>query len=308
MAILIVKSPAKLNLYLSIRGKREDGYHEIETVFERIDLTDEIRFSENESGGIELFCNNAEVPLGPHSLVYKSVELVRKELSTLKHVPFFTECPAGRVGTSFPKGISITIDKRIPIASGLGGGSSNAASIISGLDKFWGLNLTQPRLLDMGRGLGADVCFFLHDAPLGLGKGRGDEVVPLPGPERPLGHILVVPEEKISSKEAYDRKDKRGLTEPKNGIKIVIRALDKGDLALLRGSLYNGLEEPVAESYLVIREIKQALESLGLEETLMSGSGPAVFGLTYDTKEAMRLKKELDSKHRDWKTFVVSTY
>ncbi len=295
MANLVVKSPAKLNLYLSIRRKSADGYHEIESIFERIDLTDEIRFSENENGRVELFCNNAEVPLGPHSLVYRSVELLRKEFSVLK-------------GTSFPEGITINIDKRIPIASGLGGGSSNAASVILGLNKFWELNLAKPKLLNMGRGLGADVCFFLHDVPLGLGKGRGDEVVPLPWRERTWGHILVIPEEKISSKEAYDKKDKRGLTEPKNGIKIVIHALDKGDLALLRANLYNGLEEPVVESYPVIREIKQALQSLGLKETLMSGSGPAVFGLTYDTKEAMRLKQELDSKHRNWKTFVVNTY
>ncbi len=289
MANLVVKSPAKLNLYLNVRGRRRDGYHEIETIFERIDLCDEIKFSENESGEIELFSNSAEVPLNRHSLVYNCVELLRKE-------------------TNSPRGIAITIDKRIPIASGLGGGSSNAASIILGLNKLWRLNLTKRKLLNIGRRLGADVSFFLYDEPLGFGKGRGDRILPLPKPGKTLWHILVVPDEKISSQEAYNKKDRRGLTERKFGIKMVTCALKKGDLALLRISLYNSLEETVAKSYPVIREVKQALESLGQRRILMSGSGPAVFGLTNTGKEAVRLKKELDSKHTGWKTFAVSTY
>lgn len=306
MDSLVVKSPAKLNLYLNVLGKRKDGYHEIETVFERINLWDKIKFSENKKGKTELFCNNAAVPLDGNSLVYRSIELLRKE-------------------TNSHRGIAITVDKSIPIASGLGGGSSNAASIILGLNKFWELDLAQDELLNIGRMLGADVCFFLHDEPLGVGFGRGDRVVPLPRLERAFWHILVVPAERISSKEAYslprlfyigcDRRqkgrgkgDRRNLTERKSGIKIITRALKKGDLTLLRRSLYNSLEEAVEMSYPVIRDVKQAMAALGLRFTSMSGSGPAVFGLTNTRKEAMQLKKELDSKYADWKTFVVSTY
>ena len=306
MSSLVVKSPAKLNLYLNVQGRRQDGYHEIETVFERIDLCDEIKFSEIQKGEVELLSNSAEVPLNHHSLVYNCVELLKKE-------------------TNSPGGIAITIDKRIPIASGLGGGSSNAASIILGLNKLWRLNLTKRKLLNIGRRLGADVSFFLYDEPLGAGFGRGDRILPLPKPEKALWHILVVPDEQISSQEAYSlprpfyigcnrrqkergKKDRRGLTERKFGIKMVTCALKKGDLALLRSNLYNSLEEAVGMSYPVIREVRRALESLGQKFTLMSGSGPAVFGLTDTRKEAVRLKRELDSKHKGWKTFVVSTY
>ncbi len=290
MAALTVKSPAKLNLYLNVRGKRGDGYHEIETIFERIDLSDEIKFFPDKDEKIKLFCNNAEVPLGPGSLIYNCVELLRKEL---KH----------------PKGIVINIDKHIPVASGLAGGSSNAASIILGLNKFWRLNLSKQKLLRIGRTLGADICFFLYNKPLGIGRGRGDRITPLPRPGKPLRHILVIPRQKVFSGEAYSKlKFCGGLTEPQNGIKIVTSALRKGDLALLRSSLYNSLEKVVAESCPAVKKIRRTLASWGLQKTLISGSGPAVFGLTKNKKEAMQLKKELDSKHRNWRIFVVSTY
>lgn len=289
MVSLTVKSPAKLNLYLNVLEERGDGYHEIETVFERIDLVDEIKLTETQGSKIELFCNSAEVPLDGDSLVYSSIELLKKEANS-------------------PKGIRVTIDKRIPIASGLGGGSSNAASIILGLNKFWGLNLTIEKLLNIGRILGADLSFFLYDKPLGVGFERGDKIESLPSLEKVFWHILVVPQEKISSGEAYSLSRSYSKTIPVGSIKTITQALRKGDLALLKGNLYNSLEEAVETNYPVIRKVKQAMAALGLRSTLMSGSGPAVFGLTDTKKEAMRLKRELDSRHTDWRTFVVSTY
>ncbi len=180
-----------------------------------------------------------------------------------------------------------------------------------GLNKFWKLNLNKHKLLKLGKILGADVCFFLLDISLAIGRERGDEIESLSTAKKVLWHILVVPNQKISSSAAYNswkEKNTHSLTGENNGLKIVTYALGQGDLALLKSNLYNSLEIALKDSCSTVKEVKQEIENLGLTNTLMSGSGPAVFGLTNNRKEAMELKEKLDSRHLSWRTFVVSTY
>ena len=136
-----LSSPAKLNLFLKVLNKRPDGFHNISTVFERIDLSDEILLKLNPSGGIRIDCVHPQVPGGPKNLVYQAAKLLRDDFRV-------------------KEGVDIYIKKNIPVAAGLGGGSGNAATVLKGLNELWELRLSRPQLLSYARRLGSDVAFF----------------------------------------------------------------------------------------------------------------------------------------------------
>lgn len=158
MRTIELTSPAKINLFLEILGKRNDGYHDIVTVFEKIDLCDRIRLSESDSG-IALTSNLKELPLDKNNLVYRASSLLKNTY-----------------GVS--KGVNIHIEKKIPVAAGLGGGSSNAAITLKGLNRLWKLDLTDRELYDIGKKIGADVPFFIFNHSFAVGSGRGDRYIP----------------------------------------------------------------------------------------------------------------------------------
>jgi len=157
MNSLILRSPAKLNLFLKVLNKRSDGYHNIVTLFERINLCDEISIKLIKEDSINIKCNNPHVPLGKKNIVNK-VEATLKEDFSIK------------------TGVDIKISKNIPVAAGLGGGSSNAASVLLGLNKLWNLKLDQKRLMSYARSVGSDVGFFVSNSSWALGEDRGDNI------------------------------------------------------------------------------------------------------------------------------------
>lgn len=307
MKHLTLKSPAKVNLYLKVLGKKPDGYHSIETILERIDLCDEITLRTIPEG-IRLSSNVPELPTGDTNLAFKAAQILMQ-----------------RMGVK--TGVDIKITKRIPIASGLGGGSSNGATILMGLNRLWGLGLSKNELFPLGKRLGADVCFFLSEERLALGRGRGDEIEPLLL-SRPIWHILATPPMELSSREAYEGWDlhikgshsahsKMGLTASRSDVKILVCALQNNNLALLGRRLFNSLEEVASRKYGFIREMKFTLNSQGAEATLMSGSGPTVFGILPNREEAMKIKKKLLSLNcapgswvdiNRWQVFVAKTF
>ncbi|MDP2905080.1 MAG: 4-(cytidine 5'-diphospho)-2-C-methyl-D-erythritol kinase, partial [Candidatus Omnitrophota bacterium] len=157
---VVIKSYAKLNLYLAVLNKRKDNYHNIETLFERIDLHDTIALKKLPGKAIKIVCDHPAVPADTSNLCYKSAKLLQKSL-----------------GVNY--GVEIKITKRIPVAAGLGGGSSNAAYTLIGLNKLWRLGLSKDKLARLGRLIGADVPFFIMNTPFAIATGRGDKIKPL---------------------------------------------------------------------------------------------------------------------------------
>ena len=266
-----LKTPAKINWFLSVLGKREDGYHEILSLMQSISLYDHLTFEHSDRIEIK---TDADIPL-EENLVYKAAVLLKEKLSV-------------------SKGAVITLRKEIPVSAGLGGGSSDAAYALSGLNRLWELGLKDEELIKFGGMLGSDVPFFFK-APIAVVRGRGEIVAGLEVVSR---HIIVIvkPALGISSKWAYSEMSKLlpELTKRDNNIKLFCHALERQDFKSIALMMKNDLELPVIREFQVIGEIKDRLLAMGAEASLMSGSGPTVFGVfnsrekAEDAAEAMR--------------------
>lgn len=308
---LSLNSYAKLNLYLEVLKPRKDGYHSIKTIFEKIDLCDKIILKSRPDKKIKLTCNLPDIPKGRSNLAYRSAQLLRRAL----HID---------------KGVDIKIIKHIPVAAGLGGGSSNAAAALVGLNKLWRLNLKQNKLVQLAKKIGSDVPFFIYDYPFAEGLGRGDNIRPLKARNNlALWHILVVPKFRVLTPVIYKKwdgipktfkltpLDKRGilknsyltgLTRFGCNVKIMALALKKGDLSLLGQTLFNSLEGVSVKLYPRITRIREKLLRMGVKSILMSGSGPAVFGVCSSKKEALSLSRQLKRDNScGFKIFVTRT-
>lgn len=278
---LRVKSYAKLNLYLEVLNKRPDGYHNIRTVFERISLADTLIIREKKGGGISIISDSKDIPLGRNNLVYKAADLIKNKLN-------------------IDKGVAVEIIKKIPVGAGLGGGSSNAAGCLLGLNRLWDLRLSRKRLLDFAAQLGSDVAFFLYKNPYALGVSRGEKIRPIQGFNRQLWHVLVYPGVKVSTKDIYQEFYRRGL----EGLgRARAGRLDLKKTGLI---LFNNLEEAVFRKYPRIRQVKDVLLSEGVNAALMSGSGSAVFGVVNSRKEGLRIAGRLKRKGL-FRVYVVNT-
>ncbi len=331
--MLTLNSYAKLNLYLSVRNKRKDNYHNIETIFERINLADKIILTSRKDSLIKINCSNPRLPDDASNLAFRSAKLLQESLN-------------------LNKGVNIKIVKRIPIGSGLGGGSSNAAAVVTGLNKLWELHLSQKKLVAFGAKVGSDVPFFLYNCPFASGKGRGDRITPLRGLNKVrLWHILIVPKICVSTPLIYKNwdklkgsrdenscpikltppfltlkgrpsytllrkglskrdlkiKERAGLTGPKYGANIIYLALRKNDFRLFKEAIFNSLEPVTTALYPEVLRIKAKLLQLGLQSILMSGSGPAVFALVSSRKEAVGLCRLFKKESRFWQVFLTWT-
>jgi 4-diphosphocytidyl-2-C-methyl-D-erythritol kinase len=250
-------SPAKVNFGLRILGKRPDGYHAIETIFQMLDLCDWLTFRPHGAGSVRLTCDTPALPTDASNLVVRAAKLLQDEM----HVR---------------QGVDITLDKSIPIAAGLGGGSSNAALVLLVLNRLWRVNCPITTLYALAGQLGSDVPFFL-DGPTALAEGRGDVLSPT-SPLPPLRGLLLNPGFGISAGWAYSqfRGHPSATALP---ISTVLQALRQHDFASLAGAMVNDLEPGVVATYPVIREMQDTLRALGASLTFMSGSGPTVGGL-----------------------------
>lgn len=286
---MILNSYAKLNLYLEVVNKRPDHYHNLKTVFERIDLADRIILKSRPDKKIKVICRSSLVPKDSLNLAFKSAKLLQDTF-----------------GVNI--GADIKIIKRIPVGSGLGGGSSNAASVLLGLNKLWKLNLEQNKLVDLAKQIGSDVPFFIYGLPFALAELRGDKISPLKALNKlRLWHILVVPKIKVSTPIIYAEWDRYSkLTRPKYNVKILTLALRKRDFVLLSKALFNSLEGVTLKLYPQAMRVKERLKLLGLKSILMSGSGPAIMGIVSSKKEAIALREQLKGS-RFWQPFVTRT-
>lgn len=296
MEKLLLKSPAKINLYLKVSSRRSDGYYNIKTLFERIDLCDKITLTIIPQNKIEIHCDDPDVPVDKTNLAFRAARLLKKNFS-------------------ITSGVRIDITKRIPVSSGLGGGSSNAAHVLLGLNKLWELKLNKDIMMEYARRIGADVAFFVADKPFAIGLGRGDNIYPL-GITKTFWHVLAVPNIGVSTKQVYKgfrltspikpgREDLQ-LTKPPFDITIISYVLNKGGLSDIRPLVYNDLETVTIKKHKRILKIIRMLEKSG-GVSGMSGSGPAVFGVISRKNQAERIAGRLN-KFKDIRVFVVKTY
>lgn len=277
--MLKLKSYAKINLFLDVKRKRKDGYHDIETILQTINLYDWI-FLRSRAREILLSSDCPSLPLDEENLAYKAARLLRDYVG-------------------LKKGIEIEIRKKIPIGGGLAGGSSNAASVLLGLNKMWNLNLSFQKLFHLGKKIGSDVPFFLLKGRC-LAKGRGEKLVILPN--KPFFWVvLVYPNFAISTKEIYEKLNFK-LTKKGNSNKINEVLKHLGSIYEIGGHLYNKLEEVIFILYPQMREIKKVLLREGVLGSLVSGSGSSLFGIVKDRKEGEELKEKLE------KIYIASIY
>lgn len=252
-------SPAKINLYLRILGKRADGYHEVETVMVPVDFGDTITLLLRKTS-IALECDNPNLPTDDSNLALRAAKLMAE---------------------TFPaeKGVKIVLQKRIPLAAGLGGGSSNAATVMRGLNRLWQLERPVADLDPLAAQMGSDINFFLRNGAA-VCRGRGEQVQPL-ACRLAATVLLVNPGFGISTAWAYQSwaEQAHRLTGPAPDISLLCRALEAGDLDAVARALYNDLERPALWKFPVLELIKDVLRETGAAGALMSGSGATVFGL-----------------------------
>ena len=258
MSPVTVRAYAKINLSLRITARRPDGFHEVQTILQSIDLFDRVR-CERRRGAFTVRCAVPGVPTDRDNLIWKAAERLLM---------------AAGAGTE-PRDAVVTLDKRIPMEAGLGGGSSDAAAALFGLRRLWRLAVSDDGLYDVARSLGADVPYFLT-CGTALGLGRGDEIYPLVDLPR-LWCVVVVPSFGVSTRDAYGWWDLK----PKSAVTYVRRPSEhlRSALPWLPVEPVNDLEAVVIERHPMIGHLKRRLQHEGAILSAMSGSGSAVFGV-----------------------------
>jgi 4-diphosphocytidyl-2-C-methyl-D-erythritol kinase len=265
MTELRLQANAKVNLFLEVLDKRSDGYHNIETVFQSVDLHDVIILRGSSPGTIEVECDDTQVPLDSSNLAYRAAELLSRES-----------------GRSY--GAQIRIIKSIPVGAGLAGGSTDAAATLVGLNELWGLGYSTEELMRLGSELGADVPFCILGGTA-LGRGRGDELTQLtPFSDVPI--VLAKPGFQVSTSWAYAALGNLGLTRARKSANILIARMRRRDVSSIGRELFNIFESVVMGEYPLVGRIKEELIRAGALGALMTGSGPTVFALAPDMSSA----------------------
>lgn len=268
-----VYAPAKVNLFLEVLGKREDGYHEIETVMQPIGLYDVVEISEQRRliNSIEVLSDHPGLPRGVSNLAFRAAWLIRSRYQVKKSLRIF-------------------IRKRIPIGAGLGGGSSDAAAVLIGLKHLWKLGLSRLELALLGREIGSDVPFFIY-GQTALCKGRGEIVFPLPV-SLPFYYVILWPGIAISTRKVYQNLNK-DLTNRSRDVNIFVNILQQGNLGRVKGALFNRLAATVLKLYPELMEPYRVLKRIGPTGVSISGSGSSIFRLCKSSREAVDSEKEV---------------
>jgi len=279
MSSLSLKSHAKVNLFLEVLWKRDDGYHEIESLIQEISLCDDILLKDR-LRGITILCPNKKIyiPSNHNNLAHKAAKLLMTKFN-------------------IKKGVSITIDKKIPVGAGLGGGSSNAASVLKGLNQLWNIGLKNEQLQELGAEIGSDVPFFINGGTA-LVKGRGVKIhTRFNAPK--IWFVLAVPNISVSTKWAYGRLDRK-LTRNINSAKL--QESKKLQFKDIVDKLFNRLEGVVLKEYPLIEVVKEKMMACGASGALMSGTGSAIFGIVSSEDKACKIAEKVSN---DLKSEVV---
>ncbi|MBW1840532.1 MAG: 4-(cytidine 5'-diphospho)-2-C-methyl-D-erythritol kinase [Deltaproteobacteria bacterium] len=274
-----ILSPAKINLFLHVTGKRPDSYHNLVSLMCCVDLYDTV-FLHWGVDKISIDCNALEVPADETNLACRAARLFLKTLDV-------------------SEGVEIRIEKKIPVAAGLGGGSSNAAAVFLGLNRHYGDPFTRDQLMSMGRSLGADVPFFIFNRPA-IASGIGEKLEAY-NKIKKFKVLLIYPGFGVATATVYKNLN-LGLTKCKKKLRSIL--LNKNEFNA-ESHLCNDLETVAASDHPEILAAKEMLLSLGATGALMSGSGPTVFGLFIDSDKARNAHRAL-SQHKTWQRFIAN--
>lgn len=283
---LSVSSPGKINLRLDVIGKRSDGYHDLVMLMERINLCDEIRIKIVEKG-ITVKCNHKGVPLGEQNTVFKAVKEILAYYS--RNI-----------------GVEVDIDKKIPVAAGMGGGSSNAAAVLKGLNQLLKLKLPREKLMKIGTKIGADVPFFLFDAPA-IATGIGDQLKKVKKIPK-MTYVVVNPGISVSTEWVYKKLGLNGAKPGASNLKVHLPDSFPTKQAVAK-VMKNDLEKVTAQEYPIISELKKMLLAHGAIASQMTGSGPTVFGIFPDRTSVDKAIAKIEHRgEKDWNVFGAESF
>lgn len=281
-----LKALAKINLGLDVVRRREDGYHEVRMIMQTIHLYDRLDIKRTKESGIQIQTNLSFLPVNENNLIYKAAKLLMDEFS-------------------ITDGISVKLDKRIPVAAGMAGGSTDAAAMLFGMNRLFSLGLTKRQLMERGVQIGADVPYCIMRGTA-LAEGIGEELSQLP-PMVKCPVLIAKPSISVSTKFVYQNLKLDDATIHPDIDRLIddIRAKNLYDIAAHMG---NVLETVTIPNYPVIDEIKKHMLSHGAVGAMMSGSGPTVFGLFDDEATAKKAYKAMRSSHLARQVYLTSVY
>lgn len=280
---ITVKCPAKINISLDVVGKREDGYHLLQSIMQNISLFDEVTVKKS-SEGINLYCNNGNVPCNSSNTAYKAGRLISDSFN-------------------IKEGVDIIIEKRIPVSAGLAGGSTDAAGVIVAMNELFNLNLSTEDMMKFGAKIGADVpfCIFQNTA---LAEGVGENLTPI-GPIEDVWCVIAKPDISVSTAEVYGKLKMDEIPKHPNTLKLV-EYIEKKDIENMALNMINVLETVTIKENPVIFDIKNIMMEFHALGSIMSGSGPSVFGIFEDRVRAEKCYNRLRDYLRE--VFLVKTY
>lgn len=281
-----LRALAKINLGLDILGKRQDGYHEVRMIMQTIQMYDVLEIRKKEKSGISLSVNYPFVPCDERNLVYKAAQLLMDEFEV-------------------EQGVDMRLEKFIPVAAGMAGGSSDAAAALVGINRLFKLGLSEKELMDRAVTIGADVPYCVMRGTA-LAEGIGERLTKIA--QVPRCYVLVgKPGINVSTKAAYESLELDKIKD-RPDIDGMIRDIENGDLYAMTSKMGNVFEPGIIARYPVIQQIKDLMEENGALKAMMSGSGPTVFGI-FDTKEKMEKATAILKESRLAKTvFATQVY
>lgn len=281
-----LKALAKINLGLDVVRRREDGYHEVRMIMQTIQLYDRLDIKRTQEPGIQIQTNLSFLPVNENNLIYKAAKLLMDEFS-------------------ITDGVSVKLDKRIPVAAGMAGGSTDAAAMLIGVNRLFSLGLTKRQLMERGVQIGADVPYCIMRGTA-LAEGIGEALSPLP-PMVKCPVLIAKPSVSVSTKFVYQNLKLDDTTIHPDIDRLIddIKAKNLHDIAAHMG---NVLETVTIPNYPVIDEIKKHMLSNGAVGAMMSGSGPTVFGLFDDEDTAKKAYKAMRSSHLARQVYLTSVY
>ena len=285
-----LKALAKINLGLDVLRRREDGYHEVRMIMQTVRIFDRLQLMKQERPGIRVRTNLYYLPANENNLVYKAANLLFEEFG-------------------LPGGLSIDLKKYIPVAAGMAGGSSDAAAVLYGVNRMYGLGLSQEELMKRGVRIGADVPYCLMRGTA-LAEGIGEVLSPLP-PMPPCNILVAKPGISVSTKFVYENLHANELRADQHpDIDGILEALRRQDLKGMTECLKDGnvLETVTVPAHPVIQKIKDTMEEQGALAALMSGSGPTVFGIFEDRNKARRAMSVLRKNRLAKQLFLTTPY
>lgn len=283
---LNLKALAKINIGLDVLGKREDGYHEVRMIMQTIHLFDRLQIKKTKEPGIRISSNLYYLPVNENNLIYKAANLMMEEFS-------------------IKEGIEVYLEKHIPVAAGMAGGSTDAAATLYGLNKMFDLGLNMPKLKERGVKIGADVPYCLMRGTA-LAEGIGERLTSLPPmPKCPV--LVAKPGVSVSTKFVYENLRLHEDT-PHPDIDRLIEDIEKKDLKRTAEDMGNILETVTVEHYPEIAKLKEIMVKTGALNALMSGSGPTVFGLFEDEKTAKKAYKAVRKSGLAKQLYLTTIY